>query len=117
MTDNKEDHIDLFINLDEKIAHIIELHELISNIKGNKTRNCVKQKFNQELDYMIERMEDHYYKSVLRRRKTMRHTSKTQQEIYSVRKTIEKMMPYMLAIQIAINMNNDNDNQDLIPLT
>jgi hypothetical protein len=117
MTDTKDDHIDSFININEKIAHIIELYELISNIKGNKTRNCVKQKFNQELDFMIERMEDHYYKNVLRHRKTMRHTTKTQQDIYSVRKTIDKMMPYMLAIQIAMNMNNDTDNQDYIPQT
>ena len=52
------------INLEEKINSIKELYNIINNIKNEKKRFLLKYKFQTELDFMIDSLEDHYYKYI-----------------------------------------------------
>ena len=47
------------INLDEKIKNIQELFNIINNINNKNKRFLLKYKFQAELDFMIDKLEDY----------------------------------------------------------
>ena len=105
MNEGNIDEIDEIINIDSKISQIIDIYELISDIKNPRKRIAMKYKFNNELDKMIDLLENYYYKNVLKYRKTLRNTTLKQRDIYNTHKTIEVFLPYLLLHNLNQNIN------------
>jgi len=63
------DNKDINENLENKLEDIRKLFKLIDNVKNNNKRYALKHKMQTELDFMIDRIEDYYYKYVLKNKK------------------------------------------------
>ena len=93
------------INLEEKINNIRELFELINKINNSTKKNLLKFKFQSELDFMIDRLEDYYYKYILKNKSEKKIKLEAEKMIYNSRKTMEAFMPYILMYNITENYN------------
>lgn len=98
------------IDLENKLNNIRELYEIINNISNDNKRFILKYKFQSELDFMIDRMEEYYYKYVLKNRNPKKIKTETEQMIYNSRKTIETFMPYILLYNITEQYGNEFNN-------
>ena len=115
----EEDNVNSNITFDDKLAHIINIYEFINKIEGDKKRRIMKMYMNCEMDQMINKVEEYYYKKVLKNRKTSRKMMEKQIEIYNMHKMIETFTPIMIAYQMHYNMNirdtdvdaNTNENE------
>ena len=96
------------INLEEKINNIRNIFELINNIKNDKKRFLLKYKFQTELDFAIDRLEEYYYKYILKNKSEKKIQTETEKMIYSSRKTMETFMPYILLYNITEQYNQNN---------
>lgn len=96
------------INLEEKINSIKELYNIINNIKNEKKRFLLKYKFQTELDFMIDSLEDHYYKYILKNKSEKKILNETEKIIYTSKKTMETFMPYILLYNINEQYNINN---------
>lgn len=97
------------INLEEKINSIKELYNIINNIKNEKKRFLLKYKFQTELDFMIDSLEDHYYKYILKNKSEKKILNETEKIIYTSKKTMETFMPYILLYNINEQYNINNN--------
>ena len=94
-------------NLEIKLNDIKKLFKLIENIKNDNKRFVLKHKMQTELDFMIDRIENYYYKYVLKNRNAKKIKTETEQMIYNSRKTIETFMPYILLYNITEQYGNE----------
>tara|TARA_B100000242_G_C42903686_1_gene419074 strand:+ start:36 stop:353 length:318 start_codon:yes stop_codon:yes gene_type:complete len=97
------------INLEEKINSIKELYNIINNIKNEKKRFLLKYKFQTELDFMIDSLEDYYYKYILKNKSEKKILNETEKIIYTSKKTMETFMPYILLYNINEQYNINNN--------
>jgi hypothetical protein len=103
-----DDKINDNINLEEKIDDIRNMFELINNIKNEKKRYLLKYKFQTELDFTIDRLEEYYYKFILKNKSEKKIQTETEKMIYSSRKTMDAFMPYILLYNITEQYKHDN---------
>tara|TARA_B110000259_G_scaffold180218_1_gene220666 strand:+ start:93 stop:419 length:327 start_codon:yes stop_codon:yes gene_type:complete len=94
------------INLDTKINEIIELFGLINKLNNSKKKNILLYKFESELDFMIDRLEDYYYRYVLKNKSEKNIVIDAEKTIYNSKKTMEAFMPYILLYNITENYRN-----------
>jgi hypothetical protein len=99
------------IDLDNKIENIKELYNLINNISNDNKRFILKNKFQNELDFMIDKIEDYYYKYILKNKNEKNIKKETEKIIYNSRKTIETFMPYILLYNITENYKEASSNK------
>jgi hypothetical protein len=92
--------LDNNIDLEEKINNIKELYEIINNIENENKRCLLKYKFQTELDFMIDRVEEYYYKYILKNKNDNKIKNDADKMIYNSRKTMETFMPYILLYNI-----------------
>ena len=97
------------INLEEKINNIKELYNIINNITNEKKRFLLKYKFQTELDFMIDSLEDYYYKYILKNKSEKKILNETEKIIYTSKKTMETFMPYILLYNINEQYNINNN--------
>lgn len=97
------------INLEDKLNNIRELYELIGQIKNENKKFILKYKFQSELDFMIDKMEDYYYKYILKNKSEKKIKTDADRMIYNSRKTMETFMPYILLYNITENYANDSN--------
>jgi|TARA_B110000259_G_scaffold39967_1_gene45657 hypothetical protein len=98
--------IDNNINLDNKIDEIKNLYNIINKIDNNNKKILLKYRFQTELDFMIDKLEDYYYKYILKNKSEKKIQNETEKMIYSSRKTMETFMPYILLYNINEQYNN-----------
>ena len=98
------------INLDNKINEIIQLFNLINNLNHSKNKNSLLYKFQSELDFMIDRLEDYYYRYILKNKSERNIQIEAEKMIYNSRKTMEAFMPYILLYNITENYTNNPNN-------
>ena len=94
------------IDLENKFKNIKQLYDLIDNIGNDNKRFILKNKFQNELDFMIDRIEDYYYRYVLKNKNEKKLKDETEKIIYNSRKTIDAFMPYILLYNITENYGN-----------
>ena len=98
------------ISLDNKINEIIQLFTLINNLNHSKKKNLLLYKFQSELDFMIDRLEDYYYRYVLKNKSERNIQIEAEKTIYNSRKTMEAFMPYILLYNMTENNRNNTNN-------
>jgi len=102
------------INLDNKINEIIQLFTLINNLNNSKKKNLLLYKFQSELDFMIDKLEEYYYRYVLKNKSERNIQIEAEKMIYNSRKTMEAFMPYILLYNMTENnTNNINDQYEV----
>lgn len=102
--------LDLNIDLENKFKNIKELYNLINNIGNDNKRFILKNKFQNEIDFMIDRIEDTYYRYILKNKNEKKIKEETEKIIYNSRKTIDAFMPYILLYNITENYRNELEN-------
>tara|TARA_B100000963_G_C22621769_1_gene670302 strand:- start:2583 stop:2912 length:330 start_codon:yes stop_codon:yes gene_type:complete len=98
------------IDLENKFENIRQLYRLINNIGNDNKRFILKNKFQNEIDFMIERIEECYYKYILKNKNEKKIKDETERIIYDSRKTIDAFMPYILLYNITENYKKDLQN-------
>ena len=56
-------------NLESRLSDIRNLYQIINNVKNEKKKFLLKHKMQTEMDFMIDRIEEYYYKHVLKNKK------------------------------------------------
>jgi hypothetical protein len=97
------------INLDNKIDEIKKLYSIINQINNEKKRFLLKYKFQMELDFMIDKLEDYYYRYILKNKSEKKIQNETEKMIYTSKKTMETFMPYILLYNITEQYNNQEN--------
>ena len=97
------------INLENKLEDIRQLFNLISQLNNNKKKKLLQYKFQCELDFMIDRLEDYYYKFILKNKSEKNIQKEAEKVIYNSRKTMEAFMPYILLYNITENYTNETN--------
>tara|TARA_Y100000389_G_scaffold147987_2_gene146970 strand:+ start:32 stop:334 length:303 start_codon:yes stop_codon:yes gene_type:complete len=93
-------------NLENKLEDIRQLFKLINNIKNDNKKFALRHKMQTELDFMIDRIEDYYYKYVLKNKKEDKIKNEADKLIYKSRKTMDLFLPYILLY----NITEGNEN-------
>ena len=93
-------------NLENKLEDIRQLFKLINNIKNDNKKFALRHKMQTELDFMIDRIEDYYYKYVLKNKKEDKIKNEADKLIYKSRKTMDIFLPYILLY----NITEGNEN-------
>ena len=97
-------------NLEIRLKDIRNLYKLIDKIEHNNKKNLLKYKMQTEIDFMIDRIEEYYYKYILKNKKVDKILNEADHIIYTSRKTMDKFLPYMLLY----NMTEGNQyNQNI----
>ena len=97
------------INLENKFEDIRQLFNLINQLNNNKKKQLLQYKFQSELDFMIDRLEDYYYKFILKNKSEKNIEKEAEKVIYNSRKTMEAFMPYILLYNITENYTNETN--------
>ena len=97
-------------DLENKFENIRELYNLINNIGNDNKRFILKDKFQTEIDLMIDKIEDCYYKYILKNKNEKKIKEETERIIYNSRKTIDIFMPYILLYNITEKYKNELEN-------
>lgn len=97
------------INLDNKIEEIRKLYNIINKIDNDKKKFLLKYRFQTELDFMIDKLEDYYYRYILKNKSEKKIQNETEKMIYTSRKTMETFMPYILLYNINEQFNNQEN--------
>jgi hypothetical protein len=98
--------------IEEKLQEIRHLFGLIENrISAAEPNNNVRvrlvhRKMNMELDYFMDRLEELYYKYVLKQKDITQLEESVEKQIFTSQTAIHKVLPYMMLI----SMMEDNDN-------
>ena len=87
-------------NLESRLNDIRNLFQIINNVKNEKKKFILKHKMQTELDFMIDRIEEYYYKYVLKNKKEDKIKNETDKLIYKSRKTMDMFLPYILLYNI-----------------
>lgn len=98
------------LNLENKFEDIRQLFNLISQMNNTKKKKLLQYKFQSELDFMIDRLEDYYYKYILKNKNEKNIEKEAEKVIYNSRKTMEAFMPYILLYNITENYNTNETN-------
>jgi hypothetical protein len=93
-------------NLESRLTDIRNLFQIIDNIKNENKKFILKHKMQTEIDFMLDRIEDYYYKYVLKNKKEDKIKNETEKLIYKSRKTMDMFLPYMLLYNITENNEN-----------
>jgi len=97
-------------NLEIRLKDIRNLYKLIDKIEHNNKKNLLNYKMQTEIDFMIDRIEEYYYKYILKNKKVDKILNEADHIIYTSRKTMDKFLPYMLLY----NMTEGNQyNQNI----
>ena len=97
------------INLENKFEDIRQLFYLINQLNNNKKKQLLQYKFQSELDFMIDRLEDYYYKFILKNKSEKNIEKEAEKMIYNSRRTMEAFMPYILLYNIRENYTNETN--------
>jgi hypothetical protein len=92
-------------NLENRLSDIRNLFNIINNVKSDKKKFILKHKMQTEIDFMIDRIEEYYYKYVLKNKKEDKIKNEADKLIYKSRKTMDMFLPYILLY----NMSNENE--------
>lgn len=87
------------IEIDNKIDEIKNLYMLIQSVKTKK-REVLEKKLEMELDFFIDRIEDYYYKYVIKNKKIDKLKNDMERTIYNSKNMLDKFMPYMLLYSV-----------------
>lgn len=87
------------IEIDNKIDEIKNLYMLIQSVKTKK-REVLEKKLEMELDFFIDRIEDYYYKYVIKNKKIDKLKNDIERTIYNSKNMLDKFMPYMLLYSV-----------------
>ena len=93
-------------NLESRLNDIRNLFTVINNVKNENKKFILKHKMQTEIDFMLDRIEDYYYKYVLKNKKEDKIKNETEKLIYKSRKTMDMFLPYMLLYNITENNEN-----------
>jgi hypothetical protein len=93
-------------NLESRLTDIRNLFTVINNVKNENKKFVLKYKMQTEIDFMLDRIEDYYYKYVLKNKKEDKIKNETEKLIYKSRKTMDMFLPYMLLYNITENNEN-----------
>ena len=93
-------------NLESRLTDIRNLFTVINNVKNENKKFILKYKMQTEIDFMLDRIEDYYYKYVLKNKKEDKIKNETEKLIYKSRKTMDMFLPYMLLYNITENNEN-----------
>ena len=93
-------------NLEIRLTDIRNLFTVINNVKNENKKFVLKYKMQTEIDFMLDRIEDYYYKYVLKNKKEDKIKNETEKLIYKSRKTMDMFLPYMLLYNITENNEN-----------
>lgn len=93
-------------NLESRLNDIRNLFNVINNVKNENKKFILKHKMQTEIDFMLDRIEDYYYKYVLKNKKEDKIKNETEKLIYKSRKTMDMFLPYMLLYNITENNEN-----------
>jgi len=96
-------------NLESRLNEIRNLFQIINNVKNERKKNLLKHKMQTELDFTIDKIEEYYYKYILKNKKEDKIKNETEELIYKSRKTMDMFLPYILLY----NMNEQNNNQNI----
>tara|TARA_B100000029_G_C16927828_1_gene723843 strand:+ start:115 stop:429 length:315 start_codon:yes stop_codon:yes gene_type:complete len=96
-------------NLESRLNDIRNLYQIINNVKNEKKKFLLKHKMQTEMDFMIDRIEEYYYKYVLKNKKEDKIKNETEKLIYKSRKTMDMFLPYILLYNIT-ESNQVNQN-------
>lgn len=96
-------------NLESRLNDIRNLFQIINNVKSDKKKFILKHKMQTEIDFMIDRIEEYYYKYVLKNKKEDKIKNETEKLIYKSRKTMDMFLPYILLYNMTEG-NQDNHN-------
>ncbi|MBG30896.1 MAG: hypothetical protein CMI31_12980 [Opitutae bacterium] len=96
-------------NLESRLSDIRNLYQIINNVKNEKKKFLLKHKMQTEMDFMIDRIEEYYYKYVLKNKKEDKIKNETEKLIYKSRKTMDMFLPYILLYNIT-ESNQVNQN-------
>jgi hypothetical protein len=97
-------------NLEKKLDDIRNLFNLINNLKSDNKKFALKHKMQTEIDFMIDRIEEYYYKYVLKNKNEDKIKNEADKLIYNSRKTMDAFLPYILLYNITENNNNNSMN-------
>lgn len=102
--------MDIDLLLDDKINDIRSIYERISNISTDYPRlrnkqEVIYQKFFHELDYCINRMEDIYYRQVLKNKDISKLKNELDRDIKLSRKVMDAVFPFIMMA----NMMQENN--------
>ena len=100
------------LNLNKKIKEIIQIFNLINQLNNSKKKNLLLYKFQTELDFMIDRLEDNYYRYILKNKSEKNIQKESEKMIYNSRRTLEAFMPYILLYNISENYGNQNTTEN-----
>ena len=99
-------------NLENRLNDIRNLYKIINNVKSGNKKFLLNHKLQTELDFLIDRIEEHYYCYVLKGKKEDKIKNETDKIIYNSRKTMNAFLPYILLYNITENQNqNENQNE------
>lgn len=93
-------------NLEKKLDDIRNLFNLINNLKSDNKKFALKHKMQTEIDFMIDRIEEYYYKYVLKNKNEDKIKNEADKLIYNSRKTMDAFLPYILLY----NITQGNEN-------
>jgi hypothetical protein len=96
-------------NLESRLNEIRNLFQIINNVKNERKKNLLKHKMQTELDFTIDKIEEYYYKYILKNKKEDKIKNETEELIYKSRKTMDMFLPYILLY----NMSEQNNNQNI----
>jgi hypothetical protein len=96
-------------SFEDTINELSKLNLLINNISNDKKKKYLKYKIQIELDFAINRIEECYYKNVLKNKSPKNIIDKNDLLIYQSRQTIDRFLPQILLYNVLNNINYDNE--------
>ena len=87
--------------IDSKIQEIVALFALLANIETRtismkRRQQVVMRKFNIELDFFIDRLEDIYYRYFIKNKSIKKLETDLERDIATTKNTMNMFLPYML---------------------
>jgi|TARA_B110000211_G_C14070563_1_gene549761 hypothetical protein len=98
-------------NLDIKISEITQLFNLINELNNTKKKKILLYKLESELDFTIDKLEDYYYRYVLKNKSEKNIEKEAEKTIYNSKKTMEAFLPYILMYSMTENYTNNETSQ------
>jgi len=87
--------------IESKVQEIVALFALLANIETKtiamkRRKQVVWRKFNIELDFFIDRLEDIYYKYFIKNKSIKKLETDLERDIAATKNTMNMFLPYML---------------------
>ena len=106
-------------DIESIVDRIDDLH--IDFPRLEKRQKVLMTRFIQEIEKCIDRMEDIYYRHVLRNKDISKIKAETDRGIYVTRKMMDTLFPYVIMSDLLMGSSRDssqtNPNQPVVPVT